>query len=373
MICCAARRRSNSRAAALAGISPMPPARPGRTQSNGGRWQPSAGPLQRRRVATGARPLEPDRAPASRKSRQRCRHQRQAFRVEGSLDRVERRQSAALAQMQERYDGKARRLRGVLADLGLKLEGTARPASGGPFVPIKLPGEGNGFERALTRVNIARTQAEQLSHTPRLRAGAQTGDRRNRPQLDFRRARRSVSACPGDAYRHRFPRRRRRSDPRHRGRHRHRGRLERRLRQDGRDRSRQRPVDPLRPSVARSTSMSGTRFGSVRSSAAWARPAARPVRICTTRPASTAKRSIRKSSSMPAPGCTARAANRQHRARRMVISLISHARRLYITLSAHAAMSRLDMIRVHHLNNSRSQRVLWLLEELGIALRSGAL
>jgi murein DD-endopeptidase MepM/ murein hydrolase activator NlpD len=32
-------------------------------------------------------------------------------------------------------------------------------------VPVKLPGEGNGFERALTRVNIARAQAEQLSRT----------------------------------------------------------------------------------------------------------------------------------------------------------------------------------------------------------------
>jgi glutathione S-transferase len=29
------------------------------------------------------------------------------------------------------------------------------------------------------------------------------------------------------------------------------------------------------------------------------------------------------------------------------------------------------MITVHHLNNSRSQRVLWLLEELGEALRAG--
>jgi murein DD-endopeptidase MepM/ murein hydrolase activator NlpD len=32
-------------------------------------------------------------------------------------------------------------------------------------VPVKLPGEGNGFERTLVRVNIARAQAEQLSRT----------------------------------------------------------------------------------------------------------------------------------------------------------------------------------------------------------------
>ena len=78
-----------------------------------------------------------------------------------------------LAQLQERYEGKARRLRGVLADLGLKLDGPAPAGSGGPFVPIKLPGEGNSFERAVARVNIARTQAEHLSRTLRAGAGAQ--------------------------------------------------------------------------------------------------------------------------------------------------------------------------------------------------------
>ena len=86
-------------------------------------------------------------------------------RIEASLDRVERREAAALAQMQERYDGKARKLRSVLADLGLKLDAPAPAGSGGPFIPIKLPGEGNGFERALTRVSIARAQADRLSRT----------------------------------------------------------------------------------------------------------------------------------------------------------------------------------------------------------------
>ena len=86
-------------------------------------------------------------------------------RIEASLDRVERRQAMALAQMQESYEGRARKLRGVLAGVGLKLQTLAPAASGGPFVPIKLPGEGNGFERALTRVTIARVQAEQLSRT----------------------------------------------------------------------------------------------------------------------------------------------------------------------------------------------------------------
>ena len=67
--------------------------------------------------------------------------------------------------MQERYDGKARKLRNVLADLGLKIDGLAQAGTGGPFVPIKLPGEGNSFERALTRVSIARAQADRLSRT----------------------------------------------------------------------------------------------------------------------------------------------------------------------------------------------------------------
>ena len=56
-------------------------------------------------------------------------------------------------------------MRGVLADLGLKLNTPSSAASGGPFVPVKLPGEGNGFERTLTRVNIARAQTEQLGRS----------------------------------------------------------------------------------------------------------------------------------------------------------------------------------------------------------------
>jgi murein DD-endopeptidase MepM/ murein hydrolase activator NlpD len=107
--------------------------------------------------------LEPELAPAGRKAGKSADIGAKLSRIEGSLDRVDRRQSAALARMQDRYEGKARKLRGVLADLGLTLDTRPPPASGGPFVPVKLPGEGNGFERALTRVNIARAQAEQLS------------------------------------------------------------------------------------------------------------------------------------------------------------------------------------------------------------------
>jgi murein DD-endopeptidase MepM/ murein hydrolase activator NlpD len=109
--------------------------------------------------------LEPDRTPGARRAGKDADINVKLSRVEASLDRLDHRQALGLAQLQERYEGKARRLRGVLADLGLKLGGPAPPGSGGPFVPIKLPGEGNSFERAVARVKIARTQAEHLTRT----------------------------------------------------------------------------------------------------------------------------------------------------------------------------------------------------------------
>jgi murein DD-endopeptidase MepM/ murein hydrolase activator NlpD len=45
----------------------------------------------------------------------------------------------------------------------VKLDG-APAAMGGPFVPIKLPGENEGFQRALLRTNLARTDANRLSN-----------------------------------------------------------------------------------------------------------------------------------------------------------------------------------------------------------------
>jgi len=108
--------------------------------------------------------LEPSRTPATRKAGKEADIGVKLGRIAASLDRIERRQSTALAQMQERYEGKARQMRGVLADLGLKLDANP-PASGGPFVPVKLPSESQGFERALTRVNIARAYTDKLSAT----------------------------------------------------------------------------------------------------------------------------------------------------------------------------------------------------------------
>jgi murein DD-endopeptidase MepM/ murein hydrolase activator NlpD len=83
-------------------------------------------------------------------------------RVEASLDRVEQRQSLALNQMENRYEGKAHLMRGVLSQLGLKLDTPA--AIGGPFVPVKLP-ENESFDRSIMRVNLARADADRLSNT----------------------------------------------------------------------------------------------------------------------------------------------------------------------------------------------------------------
>jgi murein DD-endopeptidase MepM/ murein hydrolase activator NlpD len=83
-------------------------------------------------------------------------------RIEAALNRVDHRQSGVLASMEQRYEGRARKLRNVLAELGLKIRAPTPGATGGPFVPVKLPGDSNGFERTLTQVNQARAQADQL-------------------------------------------------------------------------------------------------------------------------------------------------------------------------------------------------------------------
>ncbi|HXW41239.1 MAG TPA: M23 family metallopeptidase [Xanthobacteraceae bacterium] len=80
-------------------------------------------------------------------------------RLEASLDRVETRQATALDRLQARFEGKARRIREVIAGLGLKLDALPE-ATGGPFVPVRLPNQ--GFERELLRVNLVRSEADQL-------------------------------------------------------------------------------------------------------------------------------------------------------------------------------------------------------------------
>jgi len=90
-------------------------------------------------------------------------------RVQASLDRVEHTQVAALTSMEESFDSKARRIRGVLADLGLDA-GKGRSVllnsgTGGPFVAVKPRNDAGNFERQLYRINVARAQVDSLNRT----------------------------------------------------------------------------------------------------------------------------------------------------------------------------------------------------------------
>jgi len=87
-------------------------------------------------------------------------------RVSLSLDKVEQKQSAALTDLEERIDTKARNMRSVLADLGVDGARTPVEASiGGPFVPVRPPQAGaSAFERQLYRINVARAQIDRYSH-----------------------------------------------------------------------------------------------------------------------------------------------------------------------------------------------------------------
>jgi murein DD-endopeptidase MepM/ murein hydrolase activator NlpD len=88
-------------------------------------------------------------------------------RLQAALDRVEARQTTTLNALAERYDFKAKRIRGVLADLGLSGKKPVAPpaATGGPFVPLTLGKDAGAFERQLYRVNVARAHFDRLSRT----------------------------------------------------------------------------------------------------------------------------------------------------------------------------------------------------------------
>ena len=89
-------------------------------------------------------------------------------RLQASLDRVEARQTASLAAMEEAYEVKARRIRGVLADLGLDAGTAAGPrntAMGGPLVALPAPVDAGPFEQHVYRVGVARAQVDRLNRT----------------------------------------------------------------------------------------------------------------------------------------------------------------------------------------------------------------
>jgi len=89
-------------------------------------------------------------------------------RLEMSLDGVEGKQRSALNVLEESYDSKMRRMRGVFSDLGLDMaemeKATPKSGVGGPFVPVK-PASSDAFDRQLFRINVARAQIERLNRT----------------------------------------------------------------------------------------------------------------------------------------------------------------------------------------------------------------
>jgi murein DD-endopeptidase MepM/ murein hydrolase activator NlpD len=90
-------------------------------------------------------------------------------RLSDSLDRVAARQISTLNTMEEGYDSKARKMRSVLADLGINTgkAPTAAPlvtgSVGGPYIPAGS--DASAFERQIYRINLARNHVERLSHT----------------------------------------------------------------------------------------------------------------------------------------------------------------------------------------------------------------
>jgi len=89
-------------------------------------------------------------------------------RLQLALDRYEANQGKTLNMLEETYDAKARRMRGILADLGLDL-GKIAPslpprATGGPFVSATASNL-SAFDRQIYRVKLVRGQVERLTRT----------------------------------------------------------------------------------------------------------------------------------------------------------------------------------------------------------------
>jgi murein DD-endopeptidase MepM/ murein hydrolase activator NlpD len=89
--------------------------------------------------------------------------------VQASLERLEQRQQAALASMEENYRARERRIRSILKELGIDLdrqEPTEHATGlGGPFVPAPAARDTSGFEHHLHRISVARVQVHRLTRT----------------------------------------------------------------------------------------------------------------------------------------------------------------------------------------------------------------
>jgi murein DD-endopeptidase MepM/ murein hydrolase activator NlpD len=88
-------------------------------------------------------------------------------RLASSLDRVEAGQATALASIEGGYDLKARRIRGVLSELGIDAgkKTSNADATGGPFIAARLRSDSSAFERQLHRIGLARAHVDQLNRT----------------------------------------------------------------------------------------------------------------------------------------------------------------------------------------------------------------
>ncbi len=90
-------------------------------------------------------------------------------RLSDSLDRISAKQTSTLNAVEETYDSKIKRIRGVLTDLGIdagKGQSNANlttGAIGGPYVPVKP--DASSFDRQVYRINLARSQADRLTRT----------------------------------------------------------------------------------------------------------------------------------------------------------------------------------------------------------------
>jgi murein DD-endopeptidase MepM/ murein hydrolase activator NlpD len=96
--------------------------------------------------------------------------------VQDALDRLEAQQTASLSAIEESYDSRARRMRGVLADLGIDpgkppsspppdTKTSAPAGTGGPYVAATMRAEAVSFERQLYRINLARAHVDKLNRT----------------------------------------------------------------------------------------------------------------------------------------------------------------------------------------------------------------
>lgn len=86
-------------------------------------------------------------------------------RVSLSLDKVEKRQTNALSEAEQRVEGKAARIRSVLSELGVNVGKAPARGVGGPLVPVRAPhANASDFEKQLYRINVARAQVDRYSN-----------------------------------------------------------------------------------------------------------------------------------------------------------------------------------------------------------------